>query len=103
MVAPALALKSAVAQAHKASSPVFGSREHEAETAPLLAGIATIRRYAREEGREPGPDFEVALYYNINVNEDYEAAYDESKRFLDAYYTTNYHSCEWSSGSCVPP
>lgn len=56
----------------------------------LAENLATIRRYAREEGREPGPDFEVALYYNIHVNEDYEAAYDESKRFLDAYYTTNY-------------
>jgi alkanesulfonate monooxygenase SsuD/methylene tetrahydromethanopterin reductase-like flavin-dependent oxidoreductase (luciferase family) len=57
----------------------------------LAENLATIRRYALEEGRELGPDFEVALYYNINVNEDYEAAYDESKRFLDAYYTTNYN------------
>lgn len=56
----------------------------------LAENLETIRRYAREEGRELGPDFEVALYYNINVNEDYEAAYAESKRFLDAYYTTNY-------------
>lgn len=59
--------------------------------ASLAENLATIRRYAREYGRELGPDFEVALYYNINVNEDYEAAFDESKRFLDAYYTTNYN------------
>jgi alkanesulfonate monooxygenase SsuD/methylene tetrahydromethanopterin reductase-like flavin-dependent oxidoreductase (luciferase family) len=57
----------------------------------LAQNLETIRRYAREEGRELSPDFEVALYYNINVNEDYEAAYDESKRFLDVYYTTNYN------------
>jgi alkanesulfonate monooxygenase SsuD/methylene tetrahydromethanopterin reductase-like flavin-dependent oxidoreductase (luciferase family) len=52
--------------------------------------LATIHQYAREEGRELGPDFEAALYYNINVNEDREAAFQESKRFLDHYYTTDY-------------
>lgn len=57
----------------------------------LAETLAALRRYAREEGRELGPNFEVALYYNIHVNEDYEAAYNESKRFLDAYYTTNFH------------
>lgn len=56
----------------------------------LAHNLEQIRQYAREEGRELGPDFEVALYYNINVNEDYEAALQESKRFLDAYYTTDY-------------
>ena len=56
----------------------------------LAHNLETIRQYAREEGRELGPDFEVALYYNINVNEDYEAALQESKRFLDTYYTTDY-------------
>lgn len=56
----------------------------------LAQNIEKIRQYAREEGRELGPDFEVALYYNINVNEDYEAALQESKRFLDAYYTADY-------------
>jgi alkanesulfonate monooxygenase SsuD/methylene tetrahydromethanopterin reductase-like flavin-dependent oxidoreductase (luciferase family) len=56
----------------------------------LEQNIEKIRQYAREEGRELGPDFQVALYYNINVNEDYEAAFQESKRFLDVYYTTDY-------------
>jgi alkanesulfonate monooxygenase SsuD/methylene tetrahydromethanopterin reductase-like flavin-dependent oxidoreductase (luciferase family) len=56
----------------------------------LAQNIEKIRQYAREEGRELGPDFEVALYYNINVNEDYEAAFQESKRFLDVYYTMDY-------------
>ena len=58
--------------------------------ASLAEDIETIRRYAREEGRELGPDYEVGLYYNINVNEDYEAALQESKHFLDVYYTTDY-------------
>lgn len=56
----------------------------------LAQNLEAIRQYAREEGRELGPDFEVGLYYNINVNEDYEAAFQESKRFLDTYYTTDY-------------
>jgi alkanesulfonate monooxygenase SsuD/methylene tetrahydromethanopterin reductase-like flavin-dependent oxidoreductase (luciferase family) len=52
--------------------------------------LAMIRSYARELGRELPANFEVCVYYNINVNEDREAALAESKRFLDAYYTTDY-------------
>jgi alkanesulfonate monooxygenase SsuD/methylene tetrahydromethanopterin reductase-like flavin-dependent oxidoreductase (luciferase family) len=47
--------------------------------------LASIRHYAQEEGRDLGPHFEVCLYYNINVNEDREAAFQESKHFLDTY------------------
>lgn len=39
----------------------------------------------REEGRDPAA-FDNTLYYNVNINEDREAAAAESKRFLDAYY-----------------
>jgi alkanesulfonate monooxygenase SsuD/methylene tetrahydromethanopterin reductase-like flavin-dependent oxidoreductase (luciferase family) len=56
----------------------------------LAKYLADIRRYASEIGRELPADFEVALYYNININEDYEAALEESKRFLDSYYTMDY-------------
>lgn len=49
----------------------------------------TIRRYAREEGRDPS-GFGNCYYHNINVNEDREAAYEETKRFLDLYYSTDY-------------
>ena len=52
--------------------------------------LSTIKDYAEEEGRELGDDFEACLYYNINVGEDREAALDEAKRFLDAYYYTDY-------------
>ncbi|QBD80798.1 LLM class flavin-dependent oxidoreductase [Ktedonosporobacter rubrisoli] len=52
--------------------------------------LALIRRYAQEDGHELSPDFEACLYYNINVNEDREAALAESKRFLDTYYTADY-------------
>ncbi len=39
----------------------------------------------RAEGRDPAA-FDNTLYYNVNVNEDREAAAAESKRFLDTYY-----------------
>src|SRR5215210_8429534 len=52
--------------------------------------LSIIKDYAKEEGRDLGEDFEACLYYNINVGEDQEAALDEAKRFLDAYYYTDY-------------
>lgn len=52
--------------------------------------LAAIQRYATEEQRELPSNFEASLYYNINVNEDRDAAFQESKRFLDAYYGVNY-------------
>jgi alkanesulfonate monooxygenase SsuD/methylene tetrahydromethanopterin reductase-like flavin-dependent oxidoreductase (luciferase family) len=39
----------------------------------------------REEGRD-AEAFDNTLYYNVNINEDREAAAAESKRFLDVYY-----------------
>lgn len=39
----------------------------------------------REEGRDVD-SFDNSLYYNVNINDDREAAAEESKRFLDAYY-----------------
>ena len=48
-----------------------------------------VRAMAREEGRDPGA-LGSALYHNINVNEDRQAALEESKKFLDAYYTANF-------------
>ena len=47
--------------------------------------IADIRQKAAEMGRDPA-SIEIHLYHNINLNEDREAALQESKRFLDTYY-----------------
>lgn len=44
-----------------------------------------LRDSLREEGRDADA-FDNSLYYNVNLNEDREAAAAESKRFLDAYY-----------------
>ncbi|HEY1291787.1 MAG TPA: LLM class flavin-dependent oxidoreductase [Chloroflexota bacterium] len=48
-----------------------------------------LKRLAVEAGRDPST-IETHLYHNINVNEDRQAAIEESKRFLDTYYTMNY-------------
>lgn len=42
-----------------------------------------------EAGRDPDT-FDNTLYYNVHINEDREAAYDETKRFLDTYYSTDH-------------
>jgi len=51
--------------------------------------LQELRRLATEAGRDPAT-IETHLYHNINVNEDRQAAIEESKRFLDAYYTMDY-------------
>jgi alkanesulfonate monooxygenase SsuD/methylene tetrahydromethanopterin reductase-like flavin-dependent oxidoreductase (luciferase family) len=48
-----------------------------------------IAAMAREEGRDPAA-LGSALYHNININEDRQAALEESKAFLDTYYTANF-------------
>jgi len=58
----------------------------------LRGSLEVIRGHARERGRPLAPSFEVALYYNINVNEDRRAALVESKRFLDSYYGVDYNT-----------
>ena len=52
--------------------------------------LSEIRAYGEEEGRNVTDDFEVAVYYHINVNDDYEAALNESKQYLNDYYTQDY-------------
>jgi alkanesulfonate monooxygenase SsuD/methylene tetrahydromethanopterin reductase-like flavin-dependent oxidoreductase (luciferase family) len=58
--------------------------------ASFTADLAAIQRYAGEEGRNLGPNFEACLYYNINVNADRQGAFQESKQFLDTYYGVDY-------------
>ena len=50
---------------------------------------ARICRMAREEGRDPAT-LGSALYHNININVDRRAALEESKAFLDTYYTSTF-------------
>jgi alkanesulfonate monooxygenase SsuD/methylene tetrahydromethanopterin reductase-like flavin-dependent oxidoreductase (luciferase family) len=64
--------------------------------------LADLRQKAEEAGRDPA-ELTTHLYHNINVNEDRAAALEESKRFLDAYYTLNfepdYVACWTATGS----
>lgn len=50
---------------------------------------ARITEMAKEEGRDPAT-LGSALYHNINIREDRQAALEESKKFLDTYYTSNF-------------
>ncbi len=50
---------------------------------------AEIARMAREEGRDPAT-IGSALYHNIHIKEDRQAGLEESKKFLDTYYTSNF-------------
>jgi alkanesulfonate monooxygenase SsuD/methylene tetrahydromethanopterin reductase-like flavin-dependent oxidoreductase (luciferase family) len=57
--------------------------------AELAQQLGRIRAMAREEGRDPSA-LGSALYHNINVNEDRDAALAEARTFLDAYYTAKF-------------
>ncbi|HXH83348.1 MAG TPA: LLM class flavin-dependent oxidoreductase [Candidatus Tectomicrobia bacterium] len=48
-----------------------------------------VQAMAREEGRDPAA-LGSALYHNININEDRRAALEESKAFLDRYYSSTF-------------
>jgi alkanesulfonate monooxygenase SsuD/methylene tetrahydromethanopterin reductase-like flavin-dependent oxidoreductase (luciferase family) len=48
-----------------------------------------ITGMARDAGRDPAR-LGSALYHNLNINEDRQAALEESKAFLDRYYTSRF-------------
>jgi alkanesulfonate monooxygenase SsuD/methylene tetrahydromethanopterin reductase-like flavin-dependent oxidoreductase (luciferase family) len=48
-----------------------------------------IRAKARALGRDPDA-FSFSAYHNINIQDDRDAALEESKRFLDTYYSTDF-------------
>jgi alkanesulfonate monooxygenase SsuD/methylene tetrahydromethanopterin reductase-like flavin-dependent oxidoreductase (luciferase family) len=48
-----------------------------------------IRAMAREEGRDPAA-IGSALYHNLNVNENRQAGLEETKSFLDTYYSAKF-------------
>lgn len=50
---------------------------------------ARISAMAREEGRDPAT-LGSALYHNLNVNENRSAGLEESKTFLDTYYSSRF-------------
>lgn len=55
------------------------------DPADLVWRLGDIRAKLVEQGRDP-EGFEMHLYHNINISEDRDRAYEESKRFLDVYY-----------------
>jgi alkanesulfonate monooxygenase SsuD/methylene tetrahydromethanopterin reductase-like flavin-dependent oxidoreductase (luciferase family) len=52
-------------------------------------GLKIIEEEVEKIGKDP-KGLEAALYYNINLVEDEEVGFNESKDFLDRYYMANY-------------
>ena len=48
-----------------------------------------VRAKLVEQGRDPS-GFETHLYHNVNINEDEDMAYEESRRFLQRYYSQEF-------------
>lgn len=63
-----------------------------------------IFEYAKDYDRS-FDDLPCALYYNININDDREAAIEESQKYLEEYYTPQKYSRETVEGwvACGPP
>ena len=56
-------------------------------------GFKNSWEFILQVGRESGRDmsrFDNVLYHHININEDREASFADSKKFLDLYYGANY-------------
>jgi alkanesulfonate monooxygenase SsuD/methylene tetrahydromethanopterin reductase-like flavin-dependent oxidoreductase (luciferase family) len=69
--------------------------------------LQELCRLAEAAGRDP-TKIEKHLYHNINVNDNRDAALEESKRFLDTYYSTDFEPSNvagWtatgSPGQCI--
>jgi alkanesulfonate monooxygenase SsuD/methylene tetrahydromethanopterin reductase-like flavin-dependent oxidoreductase (luciferase family) len=50
---------------------------------------ARVTAMAREEGRDPSA-LGSALYHNIHIDTDRQRALEQTKKFLDTYYTSNF-------------
>ena len=56
----------------------------------FTTNLAAIRRYALDEGRRLGEDFEACLYYNVHVTDDPEQGMDQVASYLKDYYGVDY-------------
>lgn len=55
----------------------------------FAARLAVVKESMAANGRDPAT-LDTSLYFNFNLNDDREAAVDETKRFLDTYYESDY-------------
>src|SRR5262249_5021503 len=61
-----------------------------------------IRDKLAAEGRDLSR-FETHLYHNVNINEDEDMAYDESKQFLERYYSQEFPPARVRSWCALGP
>lgn len=55
--------------------------------------IPELKRQVTEAGKDAG-SYPVSIYHNININENRQAALEESQRFLETYYQPTKYSLE---------
>ncbi|MGH7764136.1 MAG: LLM class flavin-dependent oxidoreductase [Candidatus Dormibacteraceae bacterium] len=55
----------------------------------IAARLSDIKMRVRAAGRDVA-DFACSAYVNVNIDEDKQAAFRETKRFLDTYFTADY-------------
>jgi alkanesulfonate monooxygenase SsuD/methylene tetrahydromethanopterin reductase-like flavin-dependent oxidoreductase (luciferase family) len=59
--------------------------------------IPELKSQVAAAGKDP-ERYPISIYHNININEDRQAALDESQRFLETYYQPTRYSLEEVSG-----
>ena len=59
----------------------------------IASRLADLKSKVRDAGRDPKA-FTCSAYVNVNIDEDRERAYEETKRFLDTYFSADYTRAE---------
>lgn len=59
--------------------------------------IPELKNQVAAEGKDPDT-YPISIYHNININEDRQAALEESQRFLETYYQPTRYSLEEVDG-----
>jgi alkanesulfonate monooxygenase SsuD/methylene tetrahydromethanopterin reductase-like flavin-dependent oxidoreductase (luciferase family) len=69
----------------------------------IAQSLEHIRGYAESAGRVLPAEFEACLYLNVNIQDDVDAAFDESSRFMEAYYNAPFSRAALDRVSAVGP
>jgi alkanesulfonate monooxygenase SsuD/methylene tetrahydromethanopterin reductase-like flavin-dependent oxidoreductase (luciferase family) len=69
----------------------------------IARSLEYIREYAEAAGRSLPANFESCLYLNVNIQEDVDAAFDESGKFMEAYYNAPFSRAALDRISAIGP
>jgi alkanesulfonate monooxygenase SsuD/methylene tetrahydromethanopterin reductase-like flavin-dependent oxidoreductase (luciferase family) len=101
---PALNLPRNVESAYTRVATIADSWMTIGKTAAEISrSLELIRDFAEAAGRTLPSDFEACLYLNMNVNDDTDAAFEESGRFMEAYYNARFSRAALDRISAIGP